>query len=86
MVAQEHPNTLAPSPGLSLSLSGEARAMSGCDLFELRASGAPLLCRDLLPGAWSPTLLSADDVPPSLLQSPEETRRPKKLLAVRTRT
>jgi len=55
--------------------------MPDCDPFQLRAGGVPLWCRDLQPGEWSPTLLSADDVPPSLLQSPEETRQPKKLLA-----
>src|SRR5215471_1186750 len=80
-VAQVHPHTLALSPALSLPLSGEARAMPDCDPFQLRAGGVPLWCRDLQPGAWSPTLLSADDVPPSLLQSPEETRQPKTLLA-----
>jgi hypothetical protein len=81
MVAQEHLDALPPSPGLSLRLSEAARAMPGCDPFQLHADGAPLLCHDLLPGAWSPTLLSADDVLPSLLQSPAETSRPKTLPA-----
>src|SRR5262245_37203973 len=77
MAAQELPDALLLSPGLSLLPGGEARVMPGCNPFHLRTRGASLACHDLLLSESNPALLSTDDVPSSPLQPLEEGRRPQ---------